>query len=177
MKKLIQVYTGNGKGKTTAAFGLALRASGRNLKTLIIQFLKPSDYQSGEVLAASKIEAITVKNFGTADTWGRITPKKQYDGEAKEHCQKALDYINQPENIAGFDILILDEIAAAINKELLDLEQVITFLEKNKGQIEIVLTGRDMPKKINEIAELVSEINDTKHPFNNGIKARKGIEY
>lgn len=181
MKKgLVQVYTGNGKGKTTCAFGLALRASGYDLKILIIQFFKPTDYYSGEVIAATNSKNITVKRFGNSKVWGLLKPKKlsaiDDQRSAKEECQKALVYLSK--NISDdFDIVILDEIASAINNGFISIEEVVDLIKSKPATTEIVLTGRNMPQQIIDVADLVSEIKEVKHPFKQGISARKGIEF
>jgi cob(I)alamin adenosyltransferase len=177
MKKgLIQVYTGNGKGKTTSAFGLALRASGHNFKSLILQFLKPTDCLSGEVTALSDNKNITVKRFGSSKVLGCLRPKKQYDDKTKEYCQEAIGFLNSTD-LSVYDLVVLDEIACAINHNLVAVNQVIDILKNKPQTTEIILTGRNMPKEIIDIADLVSEINEVKHPYKQDIVARKGIEY
>lgn len=176
---LVQVYTGNGKGKTTSAFGLALRASGHGLNVLIIQFFKPTDYLSGETKVLSSNSHITVKRFGDSKIWGKLKPKKlsevSHQQSAKEECEKAMRFIEQ--NLQNYDLIILDEIASVLNHNLVNLEEILKLIKSKPEGTEIVLTGRNMPSEVIGIADLVSEIQEIRHPFTQGISARKGIEF
>lgn len=170
---VIQVYTGNGKGKSTASFGLAVRAVGGGLKVMIIQFLKTGiDY--GEIEALKHFEPeLQVKSFGRKGFISRT-------GIVEEDYKLAGEAFNLAKNIAEqgeIDLLILDEINTALHFKLLDLEQVIEFLKNKPHNLEIVLTGRYAPEKIIEVADLVTEMREIKHPYARGIMARKGIEY
>jgi cob(I)alamin adenosyltransferase len=171
MKGLIQVYFGNGKGKTTAALGQALRAAGRNKKILIVQFMKKWDY--GELHSIEQIPQITIKTFGTKDF--------VYKGKAKEidyqEAKKAFTEGVQGAQSGQYDIVIFDELNVAIYFELLELQQVMDFLEKKPEEVEIIITGRNAPQAIIDKADLATEMRETKHPYQKGIQARIGIEY
>jgi cob(I)alamin adenosyltransferase len=171
MDGLIQVYFGNGKGKTTAALGLALRAAGRGKEVLIVQFMKKWDY--GELHSIQLIPQISVKTFGTKDF--------VYKGEAKEvdyqEAKKAFTEGVQGAKSGKFDIIIFDELNVAIDFELLELQQVLDFLEQKPEDIEIIITGRNAPQEIIDKADLVTEMREVKHPYQKGVQARIGIEY
>jgi len=171
MKGLIQVYFGNGKGKTTAALGLALRAAGRGKEILIVQFMKKWDY--GELYSIRLIPQITVKTFGTKDF--------VYKGKAKEidyqEAKKAFIEGVQATQSGQYDIIIFDELNVAIDFELLELQQVLDFLDEKPEDVEIIITGRNAPQAILDKADLVTEMCEIKHPYQKGIQARIGIEY
>ncbi|HNV94443.1 MAG: cob(I)alamin adenolsyltransferase/cobinamide ATP-dependent adenolsyltransferase [Candidatus Methanofastidiosum methylothiophilum] len=172
MKGLIQIYTGTGKGKSTAAFGLTLRASGYGLKSLIIQFMKQGN-SYGEHFAINKLENIEIVSFGKSKFIDFKNPSK----EDIDLVNEAWDFATKSINIGKYDIIVLDEINVALNFKLLNLEKVIDVLKNKPDSIEIILTGRYAPKELIEIADLVSEIVEVKHPYQKGIIARKGIEY
>jgi cob(I)alamin adenosyltransferase len=171
MTGLIQVYTGDGKGKTTAALGLALRAAGRNMKVLIVQFMKKWDY--GELHSLKLIPNITLKTFGTKEFI--------YKGKVKkidyEEAEKAFSFGIEGMKSGNYDIVIFDELNMALYYDLLDLEEVIQKLTEKPNDVEVVITGRRASKEIIEIADLVTEMKEVKHPYQKGIKARIGIEY
>ena len=171
IKGLIQVYTGDGKGKTTAALGLALRAAGRNMKVLIVQFMKKWDY--GELHSIELIPNITLKTFGTKDF--------VYKGKVKkvdyEEAEKAFSFGAEGMQSSDYDIVIFDELNMALYYELLDLKEVVEKLKGKPDEVEVVITGRRAPEEIIEIADLVTEMKEIKHPYQKGIKARMGIEY
>ena len=168
---LVQVYTGPGKGKTTACLGLAFRASGRGLEVLMIQFLKPSD-NYGEHIAAEKIPNLTILPLGLDHLVSKI-PREIDIKIARDTLQRAKEEIYSEK----YDLVILDEINNAMDWKLLDPKDVIDMLEGRPKNIEIVLGGRDAPREIIEYADLVTEMGLIKHPFDKGICARKGIEY
>ena len=172
MKGLIQVYTGNGKGKSTAAFGLALRASGRGLKTIIIQFMKQGNTY-GEHFAIAKIENIEIVSFGKSKFVNFKNPSK----EDIELVNEAFEFSKKTINSGKYDIVILDEINIALNFKLLEIEKVIDLLKNRPENLEVVLTGRLAPQELIDLADLVSEIVEIKHPYQKGIGAREGIEY
>jgi len=171
MKGLIQIYTGNGKGKTTAALGLALRAAGRDKKVLIVQFMKKWDY--GELHSIKLIPGITIKTFGTKDF--------VYKGKAKEidykEAKKAFAEGTEGALSGQFDIVIFDELNVVLDFELLKLEEVVDFLKNKPEAVEIIITGRNAPAELVDLADLVTEMQEVKHPFQKGIQARVGIEY
>lgn len=168
----IHIYTGDGKGKTTAAFGLAMRALGRGKKVAIIQFLKPKP--SGEIIALAKIKEfkkrLLIKSFGSNEFIIKPTPKDIQ--EAEKGLKEAKKIFKK-----DYDLVILDEINVAIAFGMLDIKKVIKALESRPIGTNVVLTGRRAHLKILELADLVTEMRKIKHPFDRGIKARKGIEY
>ena len=171
IKGLIQVYTGDGKGKTTAALGLALRAAGRNMKVLIVQFMKKWDY--GELHSIKLIPNIALETFGTKEFIYKDKAKKiDY-----EEAEKAFSFGVKGMQSGNYDIVIFDELNMALYYELLDLKKVIQKIKGKPDNVEVVITGRRAPEEIIEIADLVSEMKEIKHPYQKGIEARRGIEY
>jgi len=166
---MIQVYTGNGKGKTTAALGLAVRAAGQGLKVYIGQFLKGRNY--GELRALKKIKNIKVEQFGRT-----CFIKKTPSGEDVELAKKGLEKIKKVILKRTYDMVILDEINIALNLGLIKLKDIMLLIKNTPKKIELVLTGRYAHPKIIKIADLVSQIKAVKHYYKKGIKARKGIE-
>ncbi|NLW07016.1 MAG: cob(I)yrinic acid a,c-diamide adenosyltransferase [Clostridia bacterium] len=169
---LLQVYTGNGKGKSTAAFGLALRAAGRGLKVKIVQFLKKPDYGEHRALERLKPE-IEIKSFGCKGFIRRGEVKPQ----DYQQAAKALEYARQAMHSGQADIIILDEINVALDYGLLDEAEVLALLQSRPQNVEVILTGRNASQKIVAAADLVTEMCEIKHPYTKGVSARKGIEY
>lgn len=168
----IHVYTGEGQGKTQAALGLALRALGRGLKVIIIQFMKGTD--SGENLVQKKLAPdYEIYRFGRAKFIKKGEPEKEDIKLAKEGLAFALEVTKtrQP------DILILDEINVALDFGLLQVTEVLKFLDKIPKGIEIILTGRNAKKEIIDRADLVTDMKKIKHYYDQGLQARLGIEY
>lgn len=169
---LVQVYTGEAKGKSTAAFGLALRAAGHGLKVLIIQFMKTPDY--GEHRSFQRLTPeIEVKTFGRKGFIHRGGARP----EDYEQAALALACAREAMLSGTVDILILDEINNALFFGLLKEDEVLDFLQERPPEVEVVLTGRNAPAGIIAAADLVTEMHQIKHPYEKGIKARKGIEY
>ncbi len=168
---LVQIYTGNGKGKTTAALGLALRASGRGLNVLFLQFMKPpAGY--GEHMACEKIENITMIPMGL-DHFVSNKPKPEDIEAAHKALAKAEELIGS----GKYDLAILDEGMNAVRLGLITPKELIDSLEKRPKHVEIVLTGRGLPPELEDYADLVTEMKLIKHPMDKGIDARKGIEF
>lgn len=168
---LVQIYTGNGKGKTTAAFGLAMRAAGRGLGVLIIQFLKPSDGY-GEQVACNRMGNITLVSMGL----DHFVSKKPSDADI-EAAHEALRRSEELICSGRYDVAVLDESINAVRLGLITSQELIESLERRPDHVEIVLTGRGMTPDLEEYADLVTEMRLVKHPFDKGIGARKGIEY
>lgn len=170
---LVQVYTGNGKGKTTAALGQALRASGHNLKSVIIQFLKGGSY-SGEFKAIENCFPL-IKIYQVGRPFF-IDKKKipQKDIELNREGLTLAEGIATGKN--DITILILDEINVALNLGIIKTEEVINLIKNKRPDIELILTGRNAPKEIIDIADLVTEMNEIKHYFSKNIPSRTGIE-
>ena len=169
---LIIVNTGNGKGKTTAALGVALRAVGVGYKVLMIQFIKGSwDY--GELHVAERLAPyFEIKVMGEGFTWE--TKDKERDTQVAE---KAWSYCKQMIEANEHDILIFDEINNAIDYGYLDVNDVVAALKKKPGEMHIILTGRNAKQELIDAAHLVTEMREIKHPFHEGIYAQKGIEF
>ena len=166
----IHVYTGNGKGKTTAAFGLAMRAAGRGKKVIIIQFMKP-DKGYGEQVSARKL-GIEVYPFGTNRFVSKKNPKK---GDI-ERANKALEFAKEKLK-EMYDMMVLDEINVALDFNLIKLEDVLSLMDSIPEKTELILTGRYAKNEIIERAHLVTEMKEIKHYYQIGIMAREGIEY
>lgn len=169
---MIEVYTGDGKGKTTAAFGLALRALGHGLKVLCIQFMK-GDPNYGEVIISKKLPNFELIQSGLPTFVKKGNPSPEDLRLAKEGFEKAKKAIKN----GKYDIIILDEINVAMDYGLIEIEEVEKLIKECPENIELILTGRYAPKRIIELADLVSEIKEVKHYYKRGIQARKGIEY
>ena len=181
---LVHVYTGDGKGKTSASLGLALRAIGNNLRVHMIQFLKSGF--TGEIYSAKKL-GFTIEQFG-------VDAVKERQKQLQEFKDKTGKFIFQPDikekdaalqgwehakriiKSGDYDVVILDEINCVLEKGLIPLNEVLEVI-KEHGKVELVLTGRDAPKELMESADYVSVVNRVKHPWQKGIVARKGIEY
>lgn len=172
---MIHIYTGDGKGKTTAAVGLAVRAAGYGKKIYFLQFLKGRS--SGEIESLKKFPCITVKrvNSGQKKFFYEMTPEEK--AVLAEECKKAWDLFCEEVLKSDYEIIILDEIMALFNNKIFEPELLIDFLNKRKENQEIILTGRDAPQELYETADYVTEMKMIKHPYEKGIGARKGIEF
>jgi len=177
-KGLVQIYTGDGKGKTTAAFGLALRAAGQGNKVLIYQFLKPPSLDIGERFAL-QLGAVRIRTEALDTPWNMS--KSFEDEKAVAQMQaaisEALDRITQTAEKKFYDVLILDEIVFCLSKGLAKLEDIKNIIDRRDPLVEIVMTGRGATRELIELADLVTEMKNIKHPFDKGIKARRGIEF
>lgn len=173
----IQVYTGNGKGKTTASLGLAMRALGRSWKVLIIMFTKGGD-DYGELNSFRNLSA-EIKNNLTIVQAGldRIVYAENKNDSDAEEIQKGWQLAKRAILNDEYNLIILDEANIAIDLGLIDVDEMTEVLKNKPDDMEIVLTGRNAKKKIIELAHLVSEIKPVKHYWDTGITARKGIEY
>ncbi len=168
---LIQVYTGNGKGKTTAALGLALRACGHGYKVAMVQFMKKNE-SYGEVQASKYLSGFSLFQFGR-NVFVKRDPDKIDIELAKEGLLFAKELMQKKE----YDILILDEINVALDFGLLTEEEVLELLDEKPPNMELILTGRYAKDSIVERADLVTEMKQIKHPYEKGIMAREGIEF
>jgi cob(I)alamin adenosyltransferase len=169
---LIQVYTGSGKGKTTAALGLALRAVGHGLRVLVVQFMK-GNINYGELKSAKKLSPyLTIKQLGRETFVSRTHPDPIDIQMAREGFSFAKRAIEGEE----YDIVILDEINVAVDFGLIPLSDLLTLIEKKPKEVELILTGRNAKSEIMDRADLVTEMVERKHYYNKGVKARKGIE-
>lgn len=177
-KGLVQIYTGDGKGKTTAGFGLALRAAGQGNKVLIYQFLKPPSLNIGERFAL-ELGAVRIRVEALDVEWDlfeslRDAAKIQ---ETKAAIKDVLVRIAETAEKRFYDVIILDEIVFCVSKGLAELDDIKAVIEKKDPLVEIVLTGRGATPELIAMADLVTEMKKIKHPFDKGTKARRGIEF
>ena len=177
-KGLVQIYTGDGKGKTTAAFGLALRATGHGAKVLVYQFLKPADLELGERgFMNAHCEGVTVRCLD--EPWDMFN--SMHDEEQLQRVRASIHTIMQELETAAhekyYDVIILDEIVFCLNQRLASMEDVKALIAHRDPKVELVLTGRGAGDELIELADLVTEMRLIKHPYDNGVHARKGIEY
>ncbi|MDT3698672.1 MAG: cob(I)yrinic acid a,c-diamide adenosyltransferase [Thermincola sp.] len=189
---LVQVFTGAGKGKTTASLGLAMRAIGHGFRVHMIQIMKGCGY-SGELAVASKLWPLfTMSQFGRRCRHAALIKQGYKKCQACMECfvkdngatAKDLDYVQLAVNEAeefmknkSCDILILDEIGNVLRYKMLTIGRVLDLIREKPSDMELILTGRGMPAGIIDAADMVTEMNEVKHPFNNGVGSRRGIEY
>ena len=172
-KGLLLVYTGNGKGKTTAALGMALRAAGHGMKVLILQFMKCHE-KIGEIKALTRTDLpITLKQYGRRVFFRTRTCEIMDIHKARQ----GLEAFKMAIKDNSYDMIILDEINMAIHFGLLEIEEVIEAVEQKPPELHLVLTGRNAKEKLIAMADLVSEIRDIKHHYHQGVQAQKGIEF
>lgn len=170
---LIHIYCGDGKGKTTAAVGLAVRCAGRGNKVLLVQFLKSRD--SGELYSLAKLPDIEVMR-------GKESKKFTFQMNEEEKHTLLIEHNKMFEQVlakiknGGYSLLILDEVIGALNAKVFEMPKLIEFLRHKPENLEVVLTGRNPAPELVEIADYVSEMRKIKHPMDKGIMAREGIE-
>lgn len=169
---LVQVYTGEGKGKTTAALGLALRASGHGLRVEIVQFLKGWPVY-GELKGVERLPTVAIHPFGRS---GWVHPE-QPQPEDYERAAEALSYAVEVITKEEADVVVLDEINVALDYGLLDLEAVLALLDRKPPAVELVLTGRNAHPELIRRADLVTEMRKVRHPYDQGLEGRQGIEF
>ncbi|MFC1768777.1 cob(I)yrinic acid a,c-diamide adenosyltransferase [Nanoarchaeota archaeon] len=203
----IHVYTGNNKGKTTTALGVALRAYGQNMRVCIIQFLKGGAY-TGELIAIkTKLPGMEIHQYGKGcirerdqlsldkfskdefEAFKEITHVREdimcgycrycflADAEEKKQVEMAYEHTKKVISTGDFHVVILDEINNCFEKGLLDVKELNEIIELKPGNMELIFTGRGAPKELIERADLVTEMNQIKHYFDKGVGARRGIEY
>ena len=171
-KGLVQVFTGNGKGKTTAALGAILRALGNGLRVYIVFFMK-GDYAYGEFSTLSKLPNVDMISFG----FRRLIDPSNVKPEEIEQAELALAAAREAILSGNYDLVVLDEVNVALGFNLIELDDVVKLIGDKPPKVELILTGRYADARIIELADLVTEMVKVKHPFDKGIKARKGIEY
>ncbi|MGA1819996.1 MAG: cob(I)yrinic acid a,c-diamide adenosyltransferase [Thermoplasmatota archaeon] len=170
-KGYVQVYTGDGKGKTTASLGLGLRAAGAGLKVRMVQFMKGRRYS--ELDALENIDNFTISQHGRDEFVSREDPEQIDIDLAREGFETACGVVLSGE----YDLVILDEINVAVDFGLLSLEEVIELVRSKPEHVELVLTGRYASKELIELADLATEMREVKHFYQKGVEARKGIEF
>jgi cob(I)alamin adenosyltransferase len=172
MKKgYVQVYTGDGKGKTTAALGLAMRAAGAGLKVYVAQFVKGMDYAELHSCAAMR-DRITVRQYGTQQF-----VREQREADAEQLARTGLRETREILLSGAYEVVILDEANVATFYELFDVEDLLDVIHAKPDHVELVITGRNADARIIERADLVTEMREIKHYYVRGITARPGIEY
>jgi cob(I)alamin adenosyltransferase len=167
----IQLYTGNGKGKTTAALGAALRAVGHGKRVAMIQFMKGRLY--GELAAARKLDGFTIEQYGRDEF---VDPKNP-DPVDRDLAERGWKRAEELVRGGGLDMLILDEINIAVAYGLVSLEAVVLFMERKPKDLELIMTGRYAPAEMVTRADTVTEMREIRHHFSRGVTARKGIEF
>ncbi len=173
---MLYIFTGNGKGKTTAALGAALRAVGEGKRVLMVQFIK-GPWKSGEDTAQDFLAPhfkLVKMGKGFVGILGDSLPREEHERAARD----ALAYAKKEMDGGAWDIVILDEVNNAMRLNLIAQEKVLAFVREAADKIEhLILTGRDAPQELMDRADLVTEMRDIKHPYEQGIKAKRGIEY
>ncbi|MHC4508107.1 MAG: cob(I)yrinic acid a,c-diamide adenosyltransferase [Planctomycetota bacterium] len=175
---LVQIYTGDGKGKTTAAFGLALRAAGQGNKVLIYQFLKPPKLDVGERFAL-QLGAVRIRVEALDVPWDMSASRddEKAVGQMRAAIAEVLEKITETAEKRFYDVLILDEIVFCLSEGLASLEDVKALIDRRDPGVEIVLTGRGATDELIALSDLVTEMKNLKHPLDAGLPARRGIEY
>lgn len=172
---LVHIYTGTGKGKTTAALGLALRAISYQKKVLLVQFIK-GPWRSGELRITDRLKPyLTIKALGKG--FVKILGDTKPFQEHQKAAQQALRFAERAIQSAGYHMVVLDEVNVAIREKLITTDQVVQIIKKKPHHVELVLTGRNAPQRLIQIADYVSEIQEVKHPYQKGILARRSIDY
>ncbi len=169
-KGYIHLYTGNGKGKTTAAMGLAVRAVGAGKKVFIGQFAKGMHYS--ELDALKRFPEIEIRQFGL-ECFIRQTPAQKDIEAARKGFRETVAVIKENK----YDVVIMDEVCIALYYKLFDINELLDVLRNKPPLMEIVMTGRKAPKELYETADLITEMKEIKHYYNEGVEARKGIEH
>jgi cob(I)alamin adenosyltransferase len=174
-KYLVMIFSGDGKGKTTSALGMAIRAAGQGKRVLMVQFIKDFlDY--GEIKFCKK-HPHKIEIYSMGKGYVGIFGDKLPLSEHKKAAKRGLEFARKKGLSNRYFMIILDEINVALKLRLLKIDEVIKFINKLQNKVHIILTGRDAPKKLIQIADLVTEMKEIKHPFRKGILAQEGIEY
>ena len=168
----MEVFTGDGKGKTSAALGITLRALGHNLRVFIVYFMK-GDFPYGEQKVLAQLQNVTFAKFGQLN----FVDPNNIKEEEKVEARKALDTARKAMLSNDYDVVILDEINVAAAWKLIDLSEVIKLIQEKPEKVELILTGRYADDKLIELADLVTNMTKVKHPYDEGILSREGIDY
>jgi cob(I)alamin adenosyltransferase len=169
---LVQVFTGDGRGKTSAAIGTVVRALGHGLKVYIVFFMK-GNYLYGERNILSQLPNVTMESFGS----DKFIDPKNIKPEEREQAKRALDAAREAMLSGGYDLVVLDEVNMAVAFNLIDVEEVLKLIEDRPEGVELILTGRRADGKLVKSADLVTEMLKVKHPYDEGVMGREGIEY
>ncbi len=171
-KGLVQVFTGEGKGKTSAALGIVLRALGHGLRVCIVAFMK-GGYPYGEWNVLSKLPNVRIARFGFIS----FTDPAHVKAEEIEQAKQALAAAREAMLSGQYDLVLLDEVNVAVAWKLVELDEVIGLIQSKPANVELILTGRYADARLVEVADLVTECLKIKHPYDKGIIARRGIDY
>jgi len=174
-KGLVHVYTGHGKGKTTAAFGLAVRALGQGLRVLVVQFLKGGGTLSGEARFLDGLEGVDVVCF--PDQRHPIFCKECDVEELKASIRAGFALVRDKALSGEYDMVIMDEVNNCVREGWLGIDDMASLIREKPVKVELVLTGRGCPDELMELADYVTEMKVIKHPADGGVKARRGVEY
>jgi cob(I)alamin adenosyltransferase len=169
---LVQVFTGDGKGKTSAALGVVLRALGHGLRVFIVFFMK-GDYPYGEFCTLAKLPNVDVASFG----FRSLTDPANIKPKEIEQAKQALATAREAMLNGNYDLVVLDEVNVAAAWKLIEVDEVARLIREKPRNVELILTGRHADAKLIELADLVTEMVKIKHPYDKGVSARKGIEY
>lgn len=172
MTGLVEIFTGNGKGKTSAALGVVLRALGHGLRVHIVYFMK-GDYPYGERKVLSQLPNISFTTFGQEDFVDPAKVKPEEIEQARQALKEAYRAVLSGE----YDLVVLDEVNVAAAWKLVEMDEVIELIKKKPEKVELIMTGRYADKKLIELADLVTEMMEVKHPYQKGITSRRGIDY
>ncbi len=173
---LVHLYTGNGKGKTTAALGLALRALGRDRKVAVVQFLKRTSVKTGEMVFAEKMGGpLTIRQFGASRFATR--EEKLAVEENGQTVARGWEVARGLVTRGEHDLVVLDEITHVVKNGQIPLEDLIGLVKGKTPSVELVLTGRHAPPELLEVCDYVTEMKEIKHPYHNGVRAREGTEF
>lgn len=171
-KGLVEIFTGNGKGKTSAALGIALRALGHGLRVFIVYFMK-GNYPYGEQEVLSRLSDVSFVTFGHE----HFVDPSQVKEEEREEARKALAVGREAMLSGEYDVVVLDEVNIAAAWGLIGVDQIIELIEERPDKVELILTGRYADARLKERADLVTEMVEIKHPYRQGVQSRRGIDY
>jgi cob(I)alamin adenosyltransferase len=171
-KGLVEIFTGDGKGKTSAALGVVLRALGHGFRVHIVYFMK-GEYPYGEQQVLSRLPNVSFSRFGHEHF---VDPAK-IKPEEREQAEKALEKAREVMLSGQYDLVVLDEVNIAVAWGLVGLEQVLELLREKPERVELILTGRHAPPELIQRADLVTEMVEIKHPYHQGVLSRRGIDY
>jgi cob(I)alamin adenosyltransferase len=169
---LVQINTGNGKGKTTAAMGTVLRAAGHGLRVYVIFFMK-GRYEHGEYRTLAALPNVELAGFGLR----KLKAAAEKDPEEKRQAELALEKAREVVTSGAYDLVVLDEINVALDYDLIAVDAVVDLVTGRPPHVELILTGRHAPNKLLDLADQVTEMVKVRHPFDDGVGARKGIDY
>lgn len=172
LQGLVQIFTGDGKGKTSAALGTVVRALGQGMKVCIVVFMK-GDYPYSEWKFFSDVPGVKIARFGLST----FTDPNNVKPEEREQAEKALEYAREAMLGGEYDLLVLDEVNVAAAWKLIDVDDVVKLIKDKPRNVELILTGRSADTKLVQLADMVTECLKIKHPYDKGIKARRGIDY